>query len=81
MAFGKSDRSFPWKSSTCVSSQNARRPEYCCWTHIEMYFIGIWLDKMPYRSLITSKDCAEGVQELKKKTSKGTYIITFVVAV
>ena len=39
-----------------MSSQNARRPEYCCWTHIEMYFIGIWLDKMPYRSLITTKD-------------------------
>ena len=47
-----------------------------------MYFIGIWLDKMPYKSLITTKDCAEGVQELKKKkTNKGTYIITFVVAV
>ena len=46
-----------------------------------MYFIGIWLDKMPYRNLITTKDCAEGVQELKKKTNKGTYIITFVVAV
>ena len=53
-----------------MSSQNARRPEYCCWTHIEMYFIGIWLDKIPYRSLITTKDCAEGVQELKKKPTK-----------
>ena len=48
----------------------------------EMYFIGIWLDKTPFRSLISqrgetvektlipNKDCAEGVRELLKKNQQ-----------